>query len=216
MIGIALNEGLFLLGLRWHPRSPWRSSRRRFPSSLRGSRSPHGRRRSRGGPCSGWPSRSPAWWLTGRGALDLGALVVAVNSLSFAAYVVLSREDAVRRLGAVRVVAWVFTYGALLFSPIGLLPAVHQVFELGPRGWAFVVYIVVVPTIVAYALNAWALARSSPTLSSMVYICLQLLLAAALARVQLGQSVSGRAGVAALLILGGLGVVAAGDDVELL
>jgi drug/metabolite transporter (DMT)-like permease len=63
----------------------------------------------------------------------------------------------------------------------------------------------VFPTIIAYGLNAWALARSTATTVT-VYIYLQPLLAALLAWLQLGYAVSSRAGVAALLILGGVAV----------
>jgi drug/metabolite transporter (DMT)-like permease len=64
-----------------------------------------------------------------------------------------------------------------------------------------------VPTIVAYLLNAWALGRSSATLVT-IYIYLQPLIAAVLAWAQLGLGISRRAGLAAVLILLGLGVVA--------
>jgi drug/metabolite transporter (DMT)-like permease len=56
-------------------------------------------------------------------------------------------------------------------------------------------------------MNAWALARSSATLVT-IYIYLQPLIAGLLAWVQLGHTLSRNAGVAAVLILVGLGVVA--------
>ncbi len=207
LLGIALNQTLFLIGLRWT--TP-------FAVSLLGATIPV----FAAGLAIAFRKESFAWqtaagiglalggvvWLSGAGALDLGAVLVALNSLSYAAYVVLSRET-VLRLGAVRVVAWIFTYGALLFAPVGLWPMVQQVAELTSRGWMYVAYIVLVPTIVAYSLNAWALGRSSATLVTM-YIYLQPLIAAVLARLQLGQTVSSRAGLSALLILSGLTVVA--------
>lgn len=150
---------------------------------------------------------SGVFWLTGLGSksqVDRGALLVALNSLSYAGYVVFSR-DVVRQLGSLRFMAWVFTYGALLFAPLGALALVAQLPVLEPRGWLLVVYIVVVPTIIAYGLNAWALARSTATMVT-IYIYLQPLIAASLARVQLGYQVSPRAGVASLLILAGVAV----------
>lgn len=207
VLGIALNQTLFLLGLRWT--SP-------FAVALLAATIPV----FTAGLSIAVRQETFAWrtafglalalsgvlWLAGRGSFDPGAVLVSLNSLSYAAYVVLSR-DTVRRLGAVQVVAWIFTYGAILFAPFGLRAAIAEVATLGPRGWALVAYVVIVPTIVAYSLNAWALARSSPTLVT-VYICLQPLLAAVLARLQLGHTVSERAGVAAVLVLAGLGVVA--------
>ncbi len=143
--------------------------------------------------------------LVGNGSLDRGAILVALNSLSYAGYVVLSR-DVVLRVGALRSVAWIFTYAAVLFAPFGMGPLLHQVPALTPRGWGFALYILAMPTIVAYLLNAWALARSSATLVT-IYIYLQPLIAAGLAWLQLGMGISKRAWLAAILILAGLGIV---------
>jgi drug/metabolite transporter (DMT)-like permease len=150
-------------------------------------------------------------WLTGvgsvsfhEGAADYGAMLVALNCLSYAAYVVFSR-DAVIELGSVRFMAWIFTYGALLFAPLGLPPLLTDLPAISGRGWALLAYIVVVPTILAYGLNAWALARSTASIVT-IYIYLQPLIAALLARVQLGYAVPSRAGLASLLILAGVAV----------
>lgn len=146
-------------------------------------------------------------WLTGVGSVghsDRGAMLVALNCLSYAAYVVFSREI-IQELGSMRFMAWVFSYGAILFAPLGALALWNDFLLVTVRGWLFLAYIVAIPTIVAYGLNAWALARSTATMVT-AYIYLQPLVAALLARVQLGHSVSPRAGLAALLILGGVGV----------
>ena len=150
---------------------------------------------------------SGVFWLTGIGSggqVDRGAMLVALNSLSYAGYVVFSR-DIVRQLGSMRFMAWVFTYGALLFAPLGMRALIAQLPILEPRGWLLIAYIVVVPTIIAYGLNAWALARSTATMVT-IYIYLQPLIAATLARVQLGYAVSSRAGLASVLILAGVAV----------
>jgi len=207
ILGIALNQTLFLMGLRWT--TP-------FSVSLLGATIPV----FTAALAVAFGKESRSWRtavglvlamagvvsLIGVGSLDRGAVLVALNSLSYAAYVVLSR-DVVVRVGALRAVMWIFTYGALLFLPIGLGPLLAELPHLTPRGWTFLVYILVMPTIVAYLLNAWALARSSATLVT-VYIYLQPLIAALLAWVQLGQGVNRRAAVAAPLILMGLTVVA--------
>ena len=207
VIGIALNQTLFLLGLRWT--SP-------FSVSLLGATIPvftaalavlFGKERLVWRTVVGLTlAIVGVVSLIGNGSLDRGAILVALNSLSYAAYVVLSR-DVVLRVGALRTVAWLFTYGAILFAPLGMRPMLEQLPALTPRGWGFAAYILVVPTIVAYLLNAWALGRSSATLVT-VYIYLQPLLAALLAWVQLGYGISPRAWLAAVLILLGLGVVA--------
>jgi drug/metabolite transporter (DMT)-like permease len=145
-------------------------------------------------------------WLTGVGHVDIGGLVVLANCASYAAYIVYSRET-IRRLGALTVVTWIFTWGAFLFAPLGLPHVVAELPGWTPRGWGFIAYIVVVPTIVAYLCNAWALGRSTATLVT-IYIYVQPLLTALLAWLQLGQAVTSRMLVAAILIVIGVTVVA--------
>lgn len=207
VLGIALNQTLFLLGLRWT--TP-------FSVSLLGAAIPVFTaalavvfRKERGDARTAFGlllALGGVVALIGTGSVDRGAVLVAMNSLSYAAYVVLSR-DVIVRVGALRAVMWIFTYGALLFAPIGIVPMGHALPALSSRGIVLVVYILVMPTIVAYLLNAWALARSSATMVT-VYIYLQPLIAAVLAWLQLGQGVSARAAIAAPLILMGLGLVA--------
>jgi drug/metabolite transporter (DMT)-like permease len=167
VLGIALNQTLFLLGLRWTTPCSVSLLGATIPifaaalAVLLGNEAP--------------------WWRTavgialamagvvsliGLGSLDRGAILVALNSLSYAAYVVLSRAI-VLRVGALRAVVWIFTYGALLFAPLGMRPLLAQLPLLTPRGWGFVLYILALPTIVAYLFNAGALRRSSATLVTM-------------------------------------------------
>jgi drug/metabolite transporter (DMT)-like permease len=206
IFGIALNQTLFLMGLRWT--TP-------FSVSVLGATIPV----FAAGLAVLFRKERLSWRtvlglslallgvlsLIGNGSLDRGAVLVALNSLSYAGYVVLSR-DVVLRVGALRTVAWIFTYAAVLFVPFGMRPMLAQLPALTPRGWGLTLYILALPTIVAYLLNAWALARSSATLVT-VYIYLQPLIAAVLAWAQLGLGISKRAWLAAALILLGLGVV---------
>jgi len=147
-------------------------------------------------------------WLAGVGDIDVdasasfGAWLVTLNCVSYAAYIVLSRGT-VQAHGTLRTLAWVFTYGALAFAPLGL-PALAGS-SLTLRGVALLAYLVAVPTVLAYGSNAWALARSTPTIVT-IYIYLQPLLAGALARVQLGTPITSRAATAAVLIAAGVGV----------
>ena len=211
ILGISLNQTLFLVGLRWT--TP-------FAVSLLGATIPvfaaalavlFGKeRRSLRTALGVAVALGGVLWLTGVGSLsaqaDEGALLVALNSLSYAAYVVLSR-DVVLRLGAQRVMAVVITSGGHALDAPGAPALARQLPELTARGWALSLYILAVPTIVAYLLNAWALGRSNATTVT-IYIFLQPLLAAVLARIQLGHAVSPRAGFAAGLILVGLTIVA--------
>lgn len=208
VLGIALNQTLFLVGLR--ATSPFAVAllAGTIPVFAAGFGVLFGRERLEGRTVLGLVlSLAGVLVLTGIGRFDLGALLVSFNSASYAAYLVLARP-LVRTLGAVRVVSWVFTYGALLFAPLGMGALVHELPLLTPRGVGFLAYIVLMPTIVAYGLNAWALGRSSALLVT-VYIYLQPLLAALLAWVQLGQTLTARALGAGALILAGLAIVTA-------
>jgi drug/metabolite transporter (DMT)-like permease len=144
-------------------------------------------------------------WLTGVGRLDVGAIVIALNCLSYSLYIVLSKR-VVQRVGALTLVTWLFTWGAVMLAPLGVAPLVRGAAEWGPRSWGLVAFVVAVPTIVAYFANAWALGRSSPTLVT-VYIYMQPVLAALLQWVQLGDRLELRAVVASAFILAGVGVV---------
>jgi drug/metabolite transporter (DMT)-like permease len=212
-LGIALNQALFLAGLRVSTPFTVSILGATIPVLTAGLAVLFGKQRA------SWRTGvgvvlalSGVLWLTGVGSLaahaaggvDPGAAIVAVNSLCYAAYVVFSR-DVVLELGSLRLMAWAFTYGALLFAPLGVASFVTCLPQLSARGWLLLAYIVVFPTIIAYWLNAWALARSNATVVT-IYIYIQPLLAGLLARLQLGYAISSRAGLSALLILGGVAV----------
>ncbi len=140
--------------------------------------------------------------LTGLRSIDAGAVLVVVNCLSYAAYVVFSRS-AVQRLSAVTVATWIFTWGAITFAPLGLPTLLRDLPNFTARGWLFVVYVIAVPTIFAYVANAWALGRSQASTVT-AYIPLQPVLAGLLAWVQLGQPLSPSLVLAGAFILTGV------------
>ena len=72
--------------------------------------------------------------------------------------------------------------------------------------WLRIAYIIMVPTVGAYYLNAWALTRVSPSTVA-TYIYLQPLIAFGLAPLFLGERLSSRTVIACLLIFGGVGIV---------
>jgi len=147
-----------------------------------------------------------ALWLTGIGSFDRGAVAIALNCLSYAFYIVLSKRI-IERVGALTVVTWLFTWGSLVMAPLGGRGLALGLESWGARAWMFVAFFVAIPTVVAYLANAWALARSGPTLVT-IYIYLQPLIAAIMQWVQLGEPVSRRALVATAFILSGVGMVA--------
>jgi drug/metabolite transporter (DMT)-like permease len=146
--------------------------------------------------------------LTGVRQMDHGAAIIALNCTLYAGYVVFSRSM-VRRVGAFTVVTWIFTWGMILFAPFGLPALLHEAPSFTARGWTYMAYVVLIPTVLAYLLNAWALGRSSATLVT-IYVNAQPILAALLAWVQLGQSVTPKMLVAAVLIASGVLVVSWG------
>ena len=144
-------------------------------------------------------------WLTGARSIDRGAAIVTVNSLCYSSYLVLSRGW-IRRLGALTVVTWIFVFGTALFLPLGLPALIANAPSWSPRACGLAAYIIAVPTIVAYAANAWALGRSTPSLVT-IYVSVQPVIAAVLAWVQLGQPLTQRLVVAAAFILSGVALV---------
>jgi drug/metabolite transporter (DMT)-like permease len=143
--------------------------------------------------------------LTGVRAIDRGAAIVTLNSICYSSYIVLARRI-IQRLGALTVVTWIFVFGALSFAPLGAPALVANAAHWSERSCVLVAYIVVVPTIVAYSCNAWALGRSTPSLVT-IYVSVQPVLAALLAWAQLGQPITARLVAAAAFILAGVAVV---------
>ena len=75
----------------------------------------------------------------------------------------------------------------------------------GSAWWA-IVYIVLLPTVLVYYLNAWALTKVAPTIVA-VYIYLQPLVAFGLAPVVLGETLNSRTLLSCVLIFAGVAVV---------
>lgn len=135
-----------------------------------------------------------------------GDALVLVNSLSYAVYVVYSKA-ALARHGTIAVMAWVFGWAALLFAPIGAVSLVENAPRWSAGAMVLVAFVVLVPTVLAYGVNAWALRRASPTLVT-IYVYLQPLVAVLLAAIQLGQTPSKLALAGGLCILLGVAIVA--------
>jgi drug/metabolite transporter (DMT)-like permease len=135
-----------------------------------------------------------------------GDVLVVLNALSYAVYVVFAKAQ-LERYGTVTVVAWVFGCGALLFAPLGATALIRELPRWSPGAAALVAFVVLVPTLFAYGLNAWALRRAPPTLVA-IYVYLQPILVATLAWIQLGQALEPHMLVAGVLIFAGVGLVA--------
>ncbi len=135
----------------------------------------------------------------------LGNILLIANTAAYGAYIALSQKM-IQRYGALTVIGWVFLAASLVAVPIGGYHfAQVPLAETSAGVWLAVVYIVLVPTIGAYYLNAWALGRVAPSTVA-AYIYLQPLIAFALAPYVLGEELNSRTWVAAALVCAGVAV----------
>ena len=136
----------------------------------------------------------------------LGDFLIVCNCVCYGAYIALS-QNLLRRYGTFTVVFWIFLFGSLSTIPFGA-------YSLTQVNWGALsgsipftlLYIIVAPTVVAYFLNAWALARVAPSVVA-AYIYLQPLIAFVTAPLILGEKLEPQTGLAALIIFTGVGVV---------
>lgn len=139
----------------------------------------------------------------------LGDVLTLINGASFALFLVISKE-VVRRVGPVAATAGILCFGSLgaaLYggaavarTDFGAWTAVH---------WSLAAGIVIFPTVVAYFLNFWALARVQSSHVAL-FIYLQPIVAASLSVALLGEVITARLVVSSALVF--LGVLFATQD----
>lgn len=136
----------------------------------------------------------------------LGTLLILVNCLSYATFLVLQRP-LLAKLPWRTVIAWSFLFGGLGVTLVGM-PALGTVDipEVGMEVWLGVLYIALFPTFLGYLLNTWAVRRSSATLAA-AYTTVQPLLTAMLAMVFLAERLGGPQIAGFVLIAAGLWLV---------
>lgn len=134
----------------------------------------------------------------------VGDGMILANAAAYGVYLV-AVKPFVERYGSLPIVAIGFGAAAVAVAPFGL-PSIGSVLLLSPHAYALLAYVVAVPTIGAYLVNAWALGRAPASLVA-VYIYLQPILGAALAVVVLGEKVGPRALLAAAAVFVGIGLV---------
>ena len=146
--------------------------------------------------------------------LALGNLLIVVAMFCYSLYLVHSKAM-VLKYGPVTVSAYVMMFSAIGTLPLGLSGlSTVDLAAVRPVTWMWVVYVVVFPTIVAYFLNIWALKKVSPNLVA-VYIYLQPLFTAAVAPAVLaGERVTARAAIAGAAIFLGLALVILGERIQ--
>jgi drug/metabolite transporter (DMT)-like permease len=135
-----------------------------------------------------------------------GNILIVTNSFCYGAYIAISKR-LFKTYGALKVITWMFAVGCIVTAPIGAYALSGDPLHLaGIWIWLALLYIVLVPTVAAYYLNAWALTRVAPAIVA-TYIYLQPLIAFGLAPVLLGERLGWRTLIACLLIFAGVGVV---------
>jgi len=138
-----------------------------------------------------------------------GNILMLINTLCYAGFLVAQRP-LLRRLPPLTVIAWAF-----LFGSIGMLIAGHRHllavdFAAVPSSaWLGMVYIVLIPTVISYGLNAWSLSRSSPSLVA-VFTTLQPVTATVLAAIFLHEQARWYEAMGFFFIVTGLFVVSRG------
>jgi drug/metabolite transporter (DMT)-like permease len=134
-----------------------------------------------------------------------GNFLMVLNTLSYAAYLVLSRP-LTRRYPPLVVIAWVFLLALpcvpWLATTNAMVPA-----EASARTWGSLAFILVFPTSVAYLLNSFALSRLHASTTA-VYVYGQSLFTAVAAAVMLGEELTRGTLGAAVLIFTGIFLVA--------
>lgn len=137
---------------------------------------------------------------------SVGNLLIVINCVAYGAYIASSKE-LFRKYGALKVITWLFLIGSAFI----IIPGIYgirgdELHEAGWMLWLNLAYIVLVPTVGAYYLNAWAL-TSVPPSTVATYIYLQPLIAFALAPLLLGEKWNSRTLIASVLIFAGVFVV---------
>ena len=141
--------------------------------------------------------------LHGTARSALGAVLILINCLSYATYLVISKQH-MSRLSAQSVVSRMFVSGAIILLPFAAPSLVRQDWRaVSPSAWISLALVILGPTVAAYMLQAWSLAYAE---SSMVatYTYVQPVLATLLAWLWFGEAVRPIVAVAAAMIFAGV------------
>jgi drug/metabolite transporter (DMT)-like permease len=134
-----------------------------------------------------------------------GVSLLLLNCLSYSLYLVLSRPI-LKHYRVATFTATVFRYGAVLIVLVALPQLLGLNWSAVPLGaWACVLAVIVLCTAIPYLLNSWALARTHASHVAF-YVFLQPVVTTALAIGFLGERLTAKTALAALLIFAGLGV----------
>lgn len=132
-----------------------------------------------------------------------GNLLVFINCMSYALYLVLAKPVMVK-YNPITVMKWVFNFGFIYILPFCIHPILSTNFEIIPTGiWLSIFYVVIGTTILAYLFNNYALRIVSPIVSGS-YMYSQPAIAAIVSIVYLHEKLTLIKILAAVLIFAGL------------
>jgi drug/metabolite transporter (DMT)-like permease len=142
-----------------------------------------------------------------------GDILIILNCLSYSIYLAISK-NLFSHYGALKSITLTFMFASVINFPVGMY--FLQPVDLGQVGysaWSALIAIVLFTTILAYYLNAWALARVEPSIVA-VYIYLQPLIGFFMAVMFLGEQWNYRALLAMFLISVGVFLVTLGKTIK--
>ncbi len=132
-----------------------------------------------------------------------GDLITLVNSLSFSAFLVVSKRD-LERQSALAATTLLFVLGALMIVPLAGLELARTDFSAVPTTtWLLCAYIIVFPTVTAYFLNYWALRRTRSSIVAF-FVFLQPLVAGAIAVLFHDEAITAHLVIAFALVAAGI------------
>jgi drug/metabolite transporter (DMT)-like permease len=135
--------------------------------------------------------------------LFLGDVLLLTNAAAYSLYLVLSR-DLLRKYSAGTFIHATFLAGAFPVLLFAALPLARMDFTaVTGTAWVCLAAVVLLPSVAAYLLNAWALARTHASRVAL-FVAVQPVVATALAVVWLDEKPTLRTVASALLILAGL------------
>ena len=141
--------------------------------------------------------------------LVAGDLLTLANAISFAIFLVISR-DAMRRLDPLAATACILGFGAMGIVAVGAPALAATSFVALPAAfWGYAAFTIVFATVATYALNAWALGRTESSVVAL-FIYLQPPIATALSMGLGGERPEPRFYVAAVGVFLGLALALGG------
>lgn len=143
-----------------------------------------------------------------------GDILILLNSFAYAFYVAVSKKF-VNKYGALKSIAWLFIFGSIINVPLGFYFLQQMdLTQVSWFSWLMILCLMIFPTILAYFWNTWALSKVEPSVV-VVYVYLQPLIGFFSAVIFLGEQLSFRPVISAMLIFIGVFLVTRKSNVTI-